>query len=248
MDWGRAKNVLIYAFLLLNLVLGYQLWIDARESAGSSLDFTSLGDSTQRLMEEKGIQILAPIPSDTPAMPKLTYRYLNGDKAAGIVQLDESIDSKLVFSEKEMVAALKNIIPDIEQYELDPLANLDASDRFILHPLAEQKWPLFHVNLELYYSNQKITAYRQSPIEMSTFEEEQQVLPASKALGTLVELFLPNEAVVQDITLGYYGEEFNSDSQVAAPAWRFVLEGGQTYYVQGISGEVISPKTEKPEE
>lgn len=248
MDFGRAKNVLIYAFLLLNLVLCYQLWMDARESAGSSLDYTSLGDSTQRLMEEKGIQILAPIPSDTPVMPKLTYRYLNGGKEAEVVQLEEPIDSKLVFSEKELISALKDTITDIDQYELDPLANPNDSDRFVLHPLADQRWPLFHVNLELYYSEQKITAYRQSPIQMSTFEEGQQVLPASKALGTLVELFLPNDAVVQDITLGYYGEEFNSDSQVAAPAWRFVLEGGQTYYVQGISGEVISPKTEKPEE
>lgn len=35
MDWGRAKNVLIYAFLLLNLVLGYQLWNDLREQADS---------------------------------------------------------------------------------------------------------------------------------------------------------------------------------------------------------------------
>lgn len=246
MDWGRAKNVLIYAFLLLNLVLGYQLWMDARESAGSSLDFTSLGESTQRLMEEKGIEILAPIPSETPAMPKLTYRYVNGSKAAKPIQLEEPIDSKLIFSEQEMEAALQPYIPNISEYKLDPLANPDVLDRFILHPLAEQKWPLFHVDLALYYSNQKITAYELSPIEMSTFEEEQQVLPASKALGTLVELFLPDEAVVQDIELGYYGEEFNSDSQVAAPAWRFVLESGQQYYVQGISGEVISPKSDKP--
>lgn len=65
MDWSRAKNVLICTFLLLNVVLGYQLWHDAQETAGPNLDFTSLDENTQRLMEEKSIQVLAPIPGDT---------------------------------------------------------------------------------------------------------------------------------------------------------------------------------------
>lgn len=41
MDWGRAKNVLICAFLGLNLLLCYQLWVDLRDQVSANLDFTS---------------------------------------------------------------------------------------------------------------------------------------------------------------------------------------------------------------
>ncbi|MNH39546.1 YycH protein [compost metagenome] len=88
-------------------------------------------------------------------------------------------------------------------------------------------------------------------IEISSGDEDkaQRVLSASKALGNLIENFLPEGAVVTQIELGYYGEVFNSDAHLpAAPAWRFLLESGKEYYVQGISGDVISPNTEKTKE
>lgn len=102
LDWGRAKNVLIYAFLLLNLVLGYQIWMDARETAGANLDFTSLADNTQQAMEEKGIQVLAPIPNETPKAPKLSYEFTEEDKSGIEVELEEPVDSKLIFSPSEL--------------------------------------------------------------------------------------------------------------------------------------------------
>jgi regulatory protein YycI of two-component signal transduction system YycFG len=75
MDWGRAKSVLIYAFLVLNLLLCYQLWIDVRDQVSAGLDFTSLSAETQAVMEEKGIRLLCPIPAATPQLTDITYRY-----------------------------------------------------------------------------------------------------------------------------------------------------------------------------
>jgi regulatory protein YycI of two-component signal transduction system YycFG len=249
MDWSRAKNVLIFTFLLLNLVLGFQLWSDMRETAGPSLDFTSLDKDTQRLMEEKGIQVLAPIPGGTPELPKLSYTYVEGEKGKK-VKLANPVDSKLIFSLPELTEALRSEIPDIANYDYDPLAEYDSEDAFgafVLHPLVEGRWPLFKVNLELYYSNQKIMEYRKIPVELTTTEEKETALPAAKALGRLVDNYLPMEAVVKDIRLGYYGRDFNSDNQVAVAVWRFILEDGQEYYVQ-MNGDVISPKTEQTEE
>lgn len=190
MDWGRAKNVLIYAFLLLNLVLGYQIWMDARETAGANLDFTSLADNTQQAMEEKGIQVLAPIPNETPKLPKLSYEFIEDNKAGIEVELEKHVDSKLIFSQSELEDALQDEIPQIGTYRLDQLMAEDGA--FVLHPLVDGKWPLFNVSLELFYSDQKITGYRQTPVRITTAEEsDQQVLPASKALGTLIENFCP---------------------------------------------------------
>ncbi|MDT3425261.1 regulatory protein YycI of two-component signal transduction system YycFG [Paenibacillus forsythiae] len=242
MDWGRAKNVLIYSFLLLNLLLCYQLWTDLREQAGANLDFTSLSGPAQQIMEQKDIRILCPIPAATPQLPDITYRYSAGE-GDGTVQLARPVDSKLIFSFTELSRELKSQIPDIENYRFDPLES--EVGKFVLHPLVDGKWPLFSVRLELVYNNQRIVAYRQPQIDIgeSGKGKAQKVLPASKALGSLIEKFFPQGAAVKEIELGYYGELFNSESQVAAPMWRFLLEDGKSYYVNGISADIISPKT-----
>lgn len=245
MDWGRAKNVLIYAFLLLNLVLGYQLWSDYREQQGANLGFDSLSESTQRAMEDKNIQVLTSVPADTPSLPKISYRYTE-ELPDGPVQLAIPADSKLIFTPGELVSALKNEIPRIGNYSYDAFAGSSEDGSFTLHPLFEGQWPLFNADLELFYTDQKITAYLGSPVQIQNAGGETEVLPAQKALGTLVENYLPEGSVVKEITLGFYGQTFDSETQVAAPVWRFTVENGDpssysVYYVQGASGDVISP-------
>ncbi|MHA0857536.1 two-component system regulatory protein YycI [Paenibacillus sp. CMAA1364] len=248
MDWGRAKNVLIYAFLLLNLVLGYQLWSDVREQASTNVDYTSLDVNTQRIMQQKNIQLLCLIPSHTPVLPKINYHYID-EQNMDIVKLEKPVDSKLVFMGNELVKALDNQIPNFKSYRYDSMES--ESGEFVFHPLVDEKWPLFNdqLKLKLLYTDRKIISYQQSPIEMATSNEEEQhkVLTAVDALATLINKYIAPNSVVKDIQLGYYGEMFNSENQVAAPAWRFTLET-EVYYVQGISGDVISSKTEKVKE
>ncbi|MOA25222.1 YycH protein [compost metagenome] len=167
-----------------------------------------------------------------------------------MVELGEPVDSKLIyFNQRDLFNSLKTSIPDIGDYRYDEVASRPGE--FVFHPLVDGEWPLFKIDLKLYYSNQKIVSYQRQTIEISSNEEDkaQRVLSASKALGNLIENFLPEGAVVTEIELGYYGEVFNSDAHLpAAPAWRFILESGKEYFVQGISGDVISPNTEKTKE
>ncbi|WP_379156039.1 two-component system regulatory protein YycI [Paenibacillus sp. sgz5001063] len=244
MDWGRAKNVLIYAFLVLNLLLCYQLWMDLRDQASANLDFTSLSQETQAVMEEKNIRILCPIPAATPQLPDLTYHYSGEEQNEPPVELKEPIDSKLIYSSfTELSTALKGQIPDIANYRFD--SQESEVGKFVLHPLVDKKWSLFRVRLELINSDQKIVAFRWPKIEMVTTgrDRDQKVLPASQALSSLIEKYFPANSVVKEIELGYYGELFNSESQVASPMWRFMLENGNAYYVDAISADIISPKT-----
>ncbi|OAB40544.1 hypothetical protein PMSD_01160 [Paenibacillus macquariensis subsp. defensor] len=249
MDWGRAKNVLIYAFLLLNLVLGYQLWNDVREQVSTNLDYTSLDENTQKIMQEKNIQLLCPIPPRTPALPKITYHFKSSE-SSDPVDLTKPLDSKLVFMGDELTKALEKQIPDFKKYRYDPMESEYGA--FVFHPLVENEWPLFNdqLKLKLFYREQKITSYQLSITEIipSNDEEEQKVLHASDALAKLINNnYIPENSAVKDIQLGYYGEMFNSENQVAAPVWRFTLES-EIYYVQGISGDVISSKTDKVKE
>ncbi|WHY19459.1 two-component system regulatory protein YycI [Paenibacillus sp. G2S3] len=244
MDWGRAKNVLICAFLGLNLLLCYQLWIDLRDQVSANLDFTSLSEETQAVMEQKGIRVLCPIPASTPQLPNITYRYSAEEQNEPPIKLDVPIDSKLIYSSfSDLSKALENQIPDIANYRFD--SQESEVGKFVLHPLVQNEWSLFRVRLELINSDQKIVAFRSPKIEIgaSSSDKEQKVLPASQALSSLIEKYFPADSVVKEIELGYYGELFNSESQVASPMWRFMLENGNAYYVDAISADIISPKT-----
>lgn len=249
MDWGRAKNVLIYAFLLLNFLLGYQLWNDVREQANTNLDYTSLDENTQQIMQEKNIQLLCLIPAGNPVLPKITYRFISRENT-NPVELKEPLDSKLVFMGNELAKAIESQIPQFKNYHYDPMESEDGT--FVFHPIVNEEWPLFNdqLKLKLLYHEQKITSYQLSVTEIipSNEEEQQKVLHASDALAKLINNnYIPPNSAVKDIQLGYYGEMFNSENQVAAPAWRFTLEN-EVYYVQGISGDVVSSKTDKAKE
>lgn len=245
MDWGRAKNVLIYAFLALNLLLCYQLWIDLRDQASANLDFTSLSAETQAVMDQKNIRVLCPIPAATPQLPDITYRYSGEEQNQPPVELKEPVNSSLIYSSfTDLSNALAGQIPDIANYRFD--SQESEPGKSVLHPLVDNKWSLFRVKLELINSDQKIVAYRWPQIEigpMGSTEDVQKVLPASQALSSLIEKYFPVNSVVKEIELGYYGELFNSESQVASPMWRFILENGSAYYVDAISADIISPKT-----
>ncbi|RAP74243.1 two-component system regulatory protein YycI [Paenibacillus montanisoli] len=238
MDWGRAKSVLIFAFLLLNLVLGYQLWSNIREGLRTSADVSDLRPETQAMMEEKKIKLSTSIPSETPALRDLTYRVKTKQLGKGVRhELKEPVDSKVVFETKELEESLGGIIPELKNYALGPV----YENEFILYRMAEGR-PMFDVKLELFYKNQKIIAFKQDLIELLPPQDavSQSVLSATKVVTSLIENQLPNGAVIEEIKLGYHGQIFESDIQVSAPTWRVLLEDGGQYYMNAISGEVVT--------
>lgn len=237
MDWSRAKSVLIYAFLILNIVLGYQLWQDVRDQMNTEQDWTSLSEETRRIMDVKQIQVTSKIPSETPSLREITYRYEKKNSYKNV--LDTPIESRVLYATKrEMVRSLEEAIPHVELYQLDQ--QLSDESKFVLHQQMVNGLPLFEVMLELYYENREIVSFRQqyAEIEDSKTAQEQKILPASQALDTLIEKNLAPGTVVTDIQLGYHGQVFDTDTQVAAPTWRLLLDNGDIYYMNAINGAV----------
>ena len=71
--------------------------------------------------------------------------------------------------------------------------------------------------------------------------DSQTVLPASKALAPLIDNYLQPGSVIREIQLGYHGQLFNTDDvQAAEPSWRVLLEDGSIYYINAISGAVVT--------
>lgn len=243
MDWGRTKSVLIFAFLLLNALLGYQLWLNLQERLDTAVDWTSLPPETQQVMQEKSIKVEAQIPTETPAMQEITYK-LEQEGSGRVKAIEPPKDSRIVFAEQELRQELGGVIPDLAKYRFDNWASREGV--FVLNR-TEGGWPIFDVWLELYYSNQKINGYTQDVISILPSEggAAQKVLPAAKVVKNLIENYLPAGSNIKEVQLGYHGQIiFDSETQVAAPSWRVLLEDGEVYYVHAISSEVVTNKSD----
>ncbi|MBN3524270.1 two-component system regulatory protein YycI [Paenibacillus apiarius] len=245
MDWSRAKNVLIYAFLLLNIVLGYQLWQDMRDRMHSDLDWTSLSEETRIIMDMKKIQVTAKIPAETPSLREITYRFVNRGKME--VPLKTPKDSVIIFSEKDLIRSLQGEIPNIDMYRYDE--TVGGTGPFLFHQRLPNGLPIFEVTLKLMHRSQKITAYQQQYVELveSKTNKEQKILPASQALGIVIEKYLLPGSVVRNVQLGYHGQLFEAETQVAAPSWRITLDNDEVYYVNAINAAVDTSQAGKKE-
>ncbi|WP_373230331.1 two-component system regulatory protein YycI [Cohnella sp.] len=247
MDWRRAKSVLIFSFLMLNVLLGSQLWMEYRERLNTAVEWTSLPPETQQVMRDKNIQVddNAKIPTETPFLRELTYTFKErtGEGINNRIALSPSPETQIVYFEEELTEALGGIVPELSSYTLDQLGSRDGV--FVFNRM-EGKWPMFDIQLELFHSEQKIRAYLQDliVIKPSGDAKEQQVLPAAKALAKVIERNLPAGSVIKEIRLGYHGEIFDDvDDQVTTPTWRVLLENGEeVYYVNAISAEVTTEK------
>jgi regulatory protein YycI of two-component signal transduction system YycFG len=251
MDWRRAKSVLILSFLMLNVILGSQLWLEWRERLNTAVDWTSLPPETLQVMRDKNIQVdqSAKIPTETPDMRELTYTFKKraGEGINERTLITPPPETRIVFYEDEFTKVLSPVIPDLGKYKLDQPGSSDY--KFVLNRM-EGGWPMFDIHLELFYSEQKIKAYSQDLIEIkpTSGAKEKQVLTAAKALAKVIERNLPAGSVIKEIRLGYHGEIFEgAPEQVSAPSWRVLLENGEeVYYVNAISAEVTTEKSAVP--
>ncbi|MFD1954619.1 two-component system regulatory protein YycI [Paenibacillus thailandensis] len=246
MDWGRAKTVLIFAFLLLNILLGFQLMDNLEEQLSTSNTTAELPAETLSLMKQKGIELTAALPLETPKLHDLTYSIRNEKEAAEEKPLQTPVDTRIIFSPSELAEQLGSQIPELDQYVFDSMTSTDHV--FVLYRRAEGR-PMFDVRLELLYSNQKITAYRQVLVDLNDGGDsaKQTVLSAAQVVQILADKYLPNNSVITDVELGYHGQIFDSETQVAAPTWRILLEDGPPYYVDAISGKVAADSGQQPE-
>lgn len=236
MDWSRAKSVLIISFLMLNVLLGYQLWVDISEQLNANVNSAELPPDKVLLMGQKRITLATNLPAGTPKLSDLTF-LLKSDKGATPRMLTEPVDSALNFDQPALVKALNGQIPDIEEYEYDLHSNFD--NVFVWHRMVDGR-PMFNVKLEFTISNLKITGYKQDMVEEIGFGEAKQVIGSAKVVSSLIDTYLEEGSVITDIQLGYHGQIFDSEKQVAAPTWRVMLEDGKVYYVHAISGEVAT--------
>lgn len=244
MDWSRAKSILIISFLCLNLLLFYQLWININNHAGTDLSYTELSEETYQLLNNKNIQLDSSIPKETPSLSEITVRMNEWMLSNPEVQLQHSIKDTALLSKSQLEKVLREEIFQADQYTMDTV--ISNQERYVLNQQYNEL-PMFGISLYLYHHNGEIVSYSQDYVEMVIEDEEfkeQRVFNAYNAVYILAQHYLEPGSVIVDISLGYYGQHYNSAIRVLAPQWRIVIEGGDIYYVHGINGAVQPPQKE----
>jgi regulatory protein YycI of two-component signal transduction system YycFG len=252
MEWGRAKTILIISFLCLNMLLGYQLWVSNIQIDQPSLGTAEIAKEIHQLMRDKGIELEAALPTDTPKLKEITVKFHAQHKPGVKMKLAEPLTSAVMTKKGDLKEALSQQLPNVNVYEPDPISSIqeDAAagkhGTFVLNQL-HGAHPMFEVRLELYYSGGMIGSYSQSYVDVQPGlgQKEQKVLSAITALGSLTENYLRAGTVIKDVRLGYHGQIYNSETQVLAPFWRIATSGGELFYVHAINGAVEVPQKEK---
>lgn len=241
MDWSRAKSILILSFLLLNLMLGYELWADKWSLSLSRSETAMITEEVNRLLRLKSIQMEAAIPKDVPKLQEIVVS--EDETNRSIIETPLNPPVKYVNTGRNGLPAdsLKRVIAHFSSYQVDPL--LSGEGRLVMNQM-HGDFPIFEVHLELLVEGGMITAYRQdyAAVESNPKQQEQKVIPAHTALRSLVENYLPENAVIRDIRLGYRGR-----FQLMLPNWRITLGDGSVYYVNAFTGAVEAPQGKESE-
>lgn len=236
MDWGRAKTILIVSFLLLNLMLGYQLWHDRVATSAKDSDTREVTRQIEAIMASRNIGLKTNIPQETPSMRELEFTIYPSQGEPRKVQLQTAIPVSQLSDRATLGEALSREIPDGASYELDLLESGDGV--YVLYQMYGG-YPLFDVKLKLHVTDGEVRAYSQSHAEiLGAFTGEQQkVLSGLRAVGILAEKLEPGTNII-DIRLGYHGQEFNTETRILAPYWRIMTDHNERYFVHAITGAV----------
>ncbi|WP_019120872.1 two-component system regulatory protein YycI [Brevibacillus massiliensis] len=235
MDWSRAKSILICAFLFLDLFLGYQVYVSRTEQWVDS-DTVKNGVESTAFLAQHHISLKVDIPQETPEMNYVNVEYLDADPITA--HLAQPIQLNLSKNPDDFLRQMSQKVVHAEQYRLDHYL-LGKGE--IMFWQSHDGVPIYIAPLEVKVEKGMATGYKQTYLHVHNQGDNRQVISAYTALRSLVEkeIITANEQV-EDVTLGYYGHEYDAVVQVLAPVWR-IIHNGKIHYVNAFTGAVERP-------
>lgn len=239
MDWSRAKSILIGSFLLLNMLLFYQLWTARTEQGGTPEDVNLQVEETRKILQRNQISVTGDIPRDAPKLKLINVMFDENVQPGQKLSLTQPFKYSPLPGRGSKDNDPRSIIKGWDLYQWDPAGS--KKDMIVFNQMYGNV-PLFDVKLEFYEEKEEIVAYRQALVEVQliTEQEQQKVIPAYTAIRRLAES-LPKGSVITEVRLGYHGQNFSSQLQSNVPLWPFwrvTLNNGEIYYIHGFNGAV----------
>lgn len=252
MDWSRTKTILIWAFLLLDLFLGYQVYV-TRINLWNDKDVTQ-GDKwkMELYLSQQNITLATEVPQDTPEMANLNAEYVGinplslqempgiqatMEKMSLAAKLDPPLQIRGQITPNELLRQIGPRLIHAEQYSADLY---QSNQGRLLYWQTYEKLPVFVAPLEVYLDNGSIIGYRQTYFHVREQEAKRQVISGYTALRSLVDkqIIQPGERI-ESVSLGYYGS-YDADIQALAPVWR-VIHDGKQHFVNALNGALERP-------
>jgi regulatory protein YycI of two-component signal transduction system YycFG len=259
MDWSKTKTIFILVFLILDIFLVYQ-YFEKRNS--NQLEFIAESTFEERLKENE-IKY-SNLPKETTKERYLSAKSKNFSKDDMKKLKGQKVtiyDNQKIFSKLDKPFALGEKIYSeaLDAFVKENILNGDQykywgvdedSNAIIYYQMHEEKMFYNNVNgkLTLFFNeNKEIVSYEQTLLEnIEEFNEEEEVLPAIKAIETLYyKGYLRPKSEVTKVELGYYTLVQLTASHVLTPTWHVVIDGKEDLFVNAFEGQIIHLNTEE---
>jgi regulatory protein YycI of two-component signal transduction system YycFG len=252
MNWGRIKSIFIVAFLILNSFLGYQLW----EKQTNKIELAQLYESSlDEFLLPKNITLQTELSVEQPAMSQLNTQF----SMYSLGDLTKIKGQSLVIESNQITSQLSQPIPILKPWDHNTFyqewmaENIVKSDQYILDRVTESEivylqelheYPLFLGSLTFKVEGNQIIGYKQIYYDEVNKGTSQPVISSFTTIRALLDhQVIPAHSTIKSVTLGYYGQVYETESQVLTPVWRVGIEHEETthlFYVNAFTGALES--------
>lgn len=233
MDWSRAKTILIISFTLLNILLGYQLWVSWYEQNRGTVVHSQTVKELNQLLSAEQIELKDTLPMDLEKMGYLQIEVVQQDE--DWQPLRSPVDVPPAGgNEEEVTEALQKQIKQLSAYELDQAA---VADRQWIYYQLLGHFPVYVAPVELRRTGHQLDAYRQVHVKVTSRERTTTVVAPHAAVKSVVEAqLIPAGSVIEEVRLGYIGQLDAQEPQFLVPVWRIFTSGKDPLYVNALTG------------
>lgn len=243
MDWTKAKNIIITALIVTNLVLIGSLYVKFNDK--QEMEKKELSD-TISVLESRNITVNTTLPKDIGNKPLLYIEYDNADQAL----IDEKLKSQLGISVEIIDQAA------IEKYINEFLAECNILTKNIVLKNIEAKDGVYTVEyknmvgeialedsyIKCTFGDGKIIDFQRIWLKPLDFgKTKREVIPISSALIRFMNKVKEgpekdSNIVISEIELVYWIDtsalDLNSPvSDTAFPAWKFTYNNGEVIHI-----------------
>lgn len=233
MDWSKAKTIFIVTFLLLNILLGYQIYLKQGDYINNLEWSTSNMDELSDLLQQQRISLNIDIPKEQPQMHFLQVKsILDSDTQQLSRETDATLDRTIIEGE------ISELVYNFEDYVYS-LVETKEPDQFMYYQTLDD-FPFFGAKLKVEVLDQGIINYNQSYYEVISEGLDREVISSNSSLRTILDQqLIPSGAIIEDITLGYQGQSNQSSFLVLTPVWRItyqLTDKQEELYINALSG------------
>lgn len=236
MDWQRAQNYLITAFVIVNLFLIFQIQ-QTMEQKNASLAVDKISNTQiKSLLVENRIELDVPRPKD---VDELKIWQGKPTKISGWQELDHGYQKRItpnslaVHSADELTTRLSKEVPFFSDYQLlSKPHKLTGKWVFVQHI---DHRPLYEGKVEVEVANNQIRSIYMTHFDLQDTSKGFAVTDFNTALYNLINATASNKTQhIKKIQLGYQTQAYNNETYFFIPVWRFKLDSKQ-YDVHAIS-------------